>query len=98
MADSIILTLGSPIKDHLAPSMLGPAGAKVAASSISGGSSAATLTAGTSTALTAMHGTAAGVGTTAAVAATGLFFSLLSVAATVAVAYVTYRGVKALLD
>ena len=97
MNDGIFLTLGSPIKDHLAPSMLGPAGAKVAATSTVG-SSAATLTAATSTGLTAMHGTAAGVGTTAAVAATGLFFSLFSLAATVAVAYATYRGVKALLD
>ena len=96
MADSIFLTLGSPIKDHLAPSMLGPAGAKVTATSTAG-SPAAILTSGTTKTLTAMHSTL-GVGTTTAAVTTGLFFSLLSVTATVAVAYVTYRGVKALLD
>ena len=53
MAVNTILTLGSPIKDHLAPSILGPAvnsAATVGSSSVAGGlSKTAALVAGGST-------------------------------------------------
>jgi len=100
MDSSSVLVLGSPIKDHLATSMPGPAGAGAAAASgptvASGVPAAGMLTAGQSSATATHLAAGATVAKTAAVGS--IFGSLFYTAAVVAVGYVGYRAAKALWE
>ena len=98
MAGSTVLTLGSPIKDHLAPSMLGPAGAGSTTSTVSGVTSAAALTSGKTVALTAATGTATTAAATTAATTCTVICTIFHLTAAAAIGYLTYRGVKALLS
>ena len=98
MATSSILVLGSPIKEHLAPSMLGPAVVSAAATSgptVASGPAAGILTAGHGLATTA--GVATGSTVVKTLAMGSVIGSLFYTAAVVAAGYLGYRATKALL-
>jgi len=100
MDSSSVLVLGSPIKEHVAPSMLGPAGAGAATASgptaASGMPAAGMLTAGQGSASASHLAAGATVAKTAAMGS--MLGSLFYTAAVVAVGYVGYRGAKALWE
>ena len=100
MAGASMLVLGSPIKNHVAPSMLGPTGT----AAVTARAPAATSTTGSAGMLASGWGSTSGthLAARAAVAKTtvvgGILGTLFYAAAIVAVGYVSYYGVKALLN
>ncbi len=98
MAVNTILTLGSQIKDNLAPSMLGPAvnsASTVGGSSVAGGlSNTAALTGGSTGAGTHTATQMTGIGLTKTAILGSVFVSLFFIAAACAAGYLGYRLAK----
>ena len=89
MTASSMLVLGSPIKEHLAPSMVGPTAA-------SGAPAAGMLASGSGVATASHLGAGAAAAKTAVLG--GLVGSLLYTAALVAAGYAGYRLAKGLFE
>ena len=102
MAVNTILALGSPIKDHLAPSMLGSAVnnvATVGGLSVAGrANTTATLTGGSTVAGTHTATQMTGMGLAKTATLGSVFASLFYTAAVVAAGYLGYRIAKGMWE